>query len=267
MLAPKTRAAIRVGALLYLGLGLVLFAVPEWAASVFPWSVTPFVAMTIGGWSLGNGVGAWFAAARGPAARVTPVLVYLTVFAAAQLLVVVAFRNALKLDVILVVPYLLTLGVTLISSAFGLLELRSTPAIVLDEDEPISRPVRLLLGALTVFVGALAIGGFLAGPGGVSTTGKIFPEPLTLFTVRAFAAFYASLAVGIAALLVRPRTTSAFLLGIAGVALIIPITAAAVLNIGAFDFIERPLGILYLAAYVAVLFPAVGFMWRHRDLA
>ena len=63
MLAPKTRAAIRIGAVLYIVLGLVLFAAPEWSASVFPWSVTPLVAMTIGGWTLGNGIAAWFASA------------------------------------------------------------------------------------------------------------------------------------------------------------------------------------------------------------
>src|SRR5512143_3466831 len=50
VLAPKTRAAIRIGALLYIALGVVLFAAPEWSASVFPWSVSPLVAMTIGGW-------------------------------------------------------------------------------------------------------------------------------------------------------------------------------------------------------------------------
>lgn len=267
MLTPKTRAALRIGALLYLALGLVLFAAPEWAASVFPWSVSPFVAMTIGGWLLGNGAATWFASAPGPAARVMPVLTYLLMFAAAELLVVIAFRAVLKLDVVLAVPYLLTLGFTLIASAFGLLELRSTAAIVVDDDQPLSRTVRLLLAALVVFIGSLTVVGFVAGPGGMSTTGKVFPEPLTLFTVRAFAAFYAALAVGLIALLARPRAASAFTLGLGGVSLIIPILAAALVNIAAFDFAGRPLGILYLAAYLVVLFPAMAFLWRHRDLA
>lgn len=267
MLAPKTRAAIRIGALLYIALGVVLFAAPAWSASVFPWNVSPFVAMTIGGWSLGNGIGAWFASAPGPITRVMPVLAYLTGFAAAQLLVVIAFRGALRLDVILAVPYLLTLGFTLIAGAFGILELRKTEAVVITEDEPLPRNVRLALAALAVFVGALAFGGLLAGEGGVSTTGQIFPEPLTLFSVRAFAAFYLALAVADIALLLRPRTASAFMLGIAGVALIVPILIAAFANFGAFDFAARPLGILYLAAYLVVLFPAVAFLWRHRDLA
>lgn len=267
MLAPTTRATIRIGAVLYILLGLVMFAAPAWSASVFPWSVSSMVAMTIGGWTLGNGIGAWFASAPGPVTRVMPVLVYLTVFAAAQLLVIIAFRAALRLDAILAIPYLVTLVFTLIAGAFGILELRKTEAVVITEDPPLSREVRLLLAALTVFVGALAVGGFLAGQGGLSTTGQIFPEPLTLLTVRAFAAFYLALAVALAALLLRPGAASAFTLGIAGVALIVPILIAAFLNLGAFDLVARPLGTVYLAAYLVVLFPAVAFLWRHRDLA
>jgi hypothetical protein len=264
VLAPKTRAAIRIGALLYIGLGVVLFAAPEWSASVFPWTVSPLTAMTIGGWTLGNGIGAWLGSARGPAARALPLLGYLALFAAGQLLVVIAFRGALKLDVLLAVPYLLTLGFTLIAASFGILELRTTAAIVVDAEAPLSRLVRRLLGALTAFLLALAAGGFLAGTGGVSTTGKIFPEPLTLFTVRAFAAFYLALALATGSLLVRPRLDSAILVGLFGVSLIVPITFAALSRFSAFDFANRPLGLLYLGAYIAVFFPAVGFLWTHR---
>jgi hypothetical protein len=267
VLAPKTRAAIRIGSLLYLALGLVLFAAPEFAASAFPWNVSTFVAMTIGGWMLGNGAALWFASAPGPAPRVMPVLAYVAAFAALELLVVIAFRGALRLEGLLAIPYLLTLGVSLIASAFGMLELRTATAVVVEDDEPLAPLVRRLLLGLLVFVTALSVGGFLAGTGGLSTTGQIFPEPLTLFTVRAFAAFYLALAIGIGALLLRPGVASAVKLGIAGVALIIPILAAALLNFGAFDFAGRPLGILYLAAYTVVLVPAVAFLWRHRDMA
>lgn len=265
MLAPKTRAAIRIGSLLYLALGLVLFAGPGFAASTFPWSVSPFVAMTIGGWLLGNGVALWFASGPGPAPRVMPVLAYVAAFSAFELLVVIAFRGALKLDVLLAIPYLVTLGVSLVAAAFGMLELRRSGEVVVAADEPLAPRERGLLLGLLVFVTALSVGGFLAGPGGLSTTGQIFPEPLTLFTVRAFAAFYLALAVGIAALLLRPGVASALMLGIAGIALIVPILAAALLNIGAFDFAGRPLGILYLAAYAVVLVPTALFLVRHRQ--
>jgi hypothetical protein len=265
VLAPKTRAAIRIGSVLYLLLGLVLFAAPEFSASAFPWAIRPLTAMTIGGWLLGNGAALWFASAPGPAARVMPVLAYVAAFAALELLAVIAFRVALRLDGLLAIPYLLTLGVSLIASAFGMLELRTSTDVVVIEDDPLPSVDRRLLLGLLVFVTALAVGGFLAGNGGLSTTGKIFPEDLSLFTVRAFAAFYLALAIGIAALLLRPGVGSAVMLGIAGIALIIPILLAAALHFGAFDFAARPLGILYLAAYVVVLVPAVLFVARHRD--
>ena len=265
MLAPKTRAGIRIGSLLYLALGLVLFAAPEFAASTFPWSVSPFVAMTIGGWMLGNGIALWFASGPGPAPRVLPVLAYVAAFAALELLVAIMFRQALLLEGLLAIPYLITLGMSLIAAAFGMLELRKGTTVVVEEDESLAPRERLLLGALLVFVLALSVGGFLAGTGGLSTTGQIFPEPLTLFTVRAFAAFYLALVIGIGALLLRPGVASAFMLGIAGIALIVPILAAAVLHLGAFDFAGRPLGILYLAAYAVVLVPSVLFLVRHRE--
>ena len=132
------------------------------------------------------------------------------------------------------------------------------------DDAPLQSRVRMALIALLVFVVLLAVGGFLAGDGGLSTTGQIFPAPLTVFSVRAFGAFYLALAVGIGALLLRPSVASAVMLGIAGIALIIPIVVAALLNIGAFDFAGRPLGILYLAAYAVVLVPSVVFLFRNR---
>ena len=153
----------------------------------------------------------------------------------------------------------------LVAVAFGMLELRSSTEVVVSDDEPLPMLDRRLLLALLVFVTALSVGGFLAGAGGLSTTGQIFPEPLTLFTVRAFAAFYLALSIGIGALLLRPGVASGFMLGIAGIGLIVPILGAALLNLGAFDFAGRPLGILYLAAYAVVLVPSALFVLRHRE--
>jgi len=265
VLAPKTRAAIRIGSLLYLALGVVLFAAPEFAASEFPWSVSPLGLMTIGGWLLGNGIALWFASTPGPAPRVMPLLGYMAAFSALELLVLIDFRAGLAFSALLTIPYVLTLGVSLIASTFAILELGKGSAVVISEDAPLSRTIRGLIVGLLVFVLALAVAGFLAGPGGLSTTGQVFPERLTLFTVRGFAAFYLALAVGLMALLLRPGVASAVMLGTAGVALMVPILAAAVLNFGSFDLVGRPLGALYLAAYVIVLVPAIIFIIRHRD--
>src|SRR5512139_2278772 len=37
-------------------IGSALFFAPAWAAANFPWKISPFVAMTMGGWYLGSGV-------------------------------------------------------------------------------------------------------------------------------------------------------------------------------------------------------------------
>jgi hypothetical protein len=155
MLAPKTRAAIRIGSLLYLALGILLFAAPQFAASEFPWNVSPLGLMTIGGWLLGNGIALWFASAPGPAPRVVPVLAYVTAFAGLELLIVIAFRSVFDLTALLAVPYLLTLAVSLIAAAFAMLELRKGTEVVISEDAPLSGRIRWALVGLLVFAVAL----------------------------------------------------------------------------------------------------------------
>lgn len=262
ILSSLTRAMLRVAAAIYLGLGVVLFVAPAWSAGQFPWSVTPFVAMTIGGWSLGTGAAALVGSRPSPVGAVLPVLAYLWLFAAAELVVLLAFRDAVHLAVVLSVPYLASLLLTLGSAAVGINELRRPAPTILEEARRGWGPVRLSLFALTVFLVGLALGGGLAGLGGLSTTGQIFPEPLTLFSVRAFAAFYLALAFAVGIAVARPTVESHVNLAIAGVSLIVPITVAAFLNFSAFDFGARPLGLLYLGAYLVVFFPTVLFLWR-----
>jgi len=59
MLSPTSRWLTRALAALYAILGAILFLAPEWSAASFSWNISPFVAMTIGGWCLGNAVFAW----------------------------------------------------------------------------------------------------------------------------------------------------------------------------------------------------------------
>ncbi|HEY4691389.1 MAG TPA: hypothetical protein VIK33_18925 [Anaerolineae bacterium] len=77
MLSPTSRLLTRLMAVLYAVLGVILFFVPEWSAANFAWKVSPFVAMTMGGWCLGNAYFAWESArvraGRFPFARCLPV--------------------------------------------------------------------------------------------------------------------------------------------------------------------------------------------------
>ena len=77
MLSPASRWLTRILSALYAALGLILFLAPDWSAANFSWKVSPFVAMTMGGWCLGNAYFAWESArvraGRFPFARCLPV--------------------------------------------------------------------------------------------------------------------------------------------------------------------------------------------------
>src|SRR5947209_8715240 len=58
-LSTLSRRLTYVVAALFTLLGLVMFFAPGWASPNFLWKVSPFVAMTMGGWYLGCGLGAF----------------------------------------------------------------------------------------------------------------------------------------------------------------------------------------------------------------
>ena len=123
MLSRRTRLITRGTAVAFLVLGLALLVAPAWAAERFPWGVTPFVAMTIGGWCLGTATAAWIGSRAVPVTSVLPVLAYLWAFGAAELLVAVAFRSKLQRDVLLAPLYIGALAAALLSAVAGLIDL------------------------------------------------------------------------------------------------------------------------------------------------
>ena len=265
-LSPLTRQLTRVSAIAFAVVGLIFFVAPGFSAENFPWNVSPFVAMTIGAWCLGSAAIAWEAARIWRFGLVYALLVFLWLFAIAELLVVVAFLGALRTTALLTIPYLLTLGLAVASALSGVVDLvRRRPPLRVD-GHPKPTWVQALILTFGLLVGILAVGGLFAGQGGLSTTGGIFPEPLTLFTVRAFAAFFLALDLAALALLLSPWREPAVELARVGIALIVPILVAAAVNIGAFDFAARPGGLLYIGAYVLTLVLAVWSVARFDRL-
>ena len=103
-----------------------------------------------------------------------------------------------------------------------------------------------------VFVGFLGIYGCTAQIGAPGTNGGIFPEVMSLFTLRSFGVFYLSLVLAVIPLL-WDRDLKTFLShGFLSYGLIIFITAAAIVYFRLFDFIAKPGGILYFGAYIGV---------------
>jgi hypothetical protein len=86
--------------------------------------VSPFVAMTIGSYLLGS---AWMAGIiqhTWTFARVYTLLLYLWLFGVLETVVVIIHRDKLATGAALTVPYLITLGLTVVAALAGLADWR-----------------------------------------------------------------------------------------------------------------------------------------------
>lgn len=262
-----TRALVVAAAALFAVLGVVLLAAPDWAATRFAWVVPPFVAATMGGWSIGNAVIAGLTARMWRWPTVRSALLYLWLFAAGQLAVLVAFADDVVLGGPLAWLYLGALTVTALSALTGVVDLvRNRPSSTVP-GRPVPGTLRTFLVAVIAFDVLLA--GYLAvaAPGGSAAAGRVFPVELGLFSVRAFAAFFGALALA-AIPLIASRTVEPVLhFSRCALALIVPIMAAAALYGGVFDLTGRPGQWLYLGAYAAVGIAIVVALVGHRRSA
>jgi hypothetical protein len=252
MLSNVSRLLTYLNALLYAILGTLLFTLPEQLAPVFAWKVTAFMTMTIGGWCLGNAWLAWFAARRWKWSLVYPSLYFLWMFGVGELLVVYLFRDKLKLEHSIAWLYLITLIISVLSAGVGVHELTSNhPAR--ESTGPRTNSLQYAgLIFFIVFVGFLGIYGCTAPIGAPGTNGGIFPEIMSLFTLRSFGVFYLSLVLAVIPLLWNRNLNTFLSHGFLSYGLIIFITAAAIVYFRLFDFTAKPGGILYFGAYIGV---------------
>jgi hypothetical protein len=265
MLSATSRTLTRISAICYLALGALLFLAPNWASENFPWNVSPFVVMTIGGWCLGNAVFAWLSARLWDWKLIYPSLLYLWLFGLFEAAVLLAFRDRVSVGSIVALSYMVTIGANVLAAVSGLVDvLRLRPSTAVD-GRPIPGYVRGLIIFFTFNLSILALGGLLAEPGGLSTEGGIFPEPLTLFTVRAFAAFFGAICLSALPLIWTRTLTPMLAYGQAGILLTIPIMIAAFVNLDKFDFAARPGGILYLGSYLFTLLATTWGVWYYSS--
>lgn len=267
MLPRTSRVLTFVVAALYGLLGIVLFFAPGWSAANFSWKISPFVAMTMGGWCLGNAYTAWEAARIGRWSLVYNNLLYLWTFGVLETAVLFVFRDRLILNVPLAWPYILALALTVVAAVAGIIAWVRLRPVVGTEGQPVPGWIRGLAVLFVLFVGFLALYGAFSGQDGYGTDGSIFPEPLTLFTLRAFAAFYASLAIAVIPMIWARGSAPLIVLGRAGMSFIVTITIAALVNLDKFDFAGRPGGLIYLGAYVFAFFVVGGFLLLARRQA
>ena len=251
MLERTWRTLLLVAAALFLVIGIPFFLAPDWAASEFPWRVGPFLAQTIGGWSLGTAAIAAHAAYFARPRRIYPLLIYSGLFGMGQLVVVVAFADKLQTGHLLTYPYLGgLLALVGASLAVGYSWLKTPPGT----DNTGQRPLwwaRVLVIVVGGFVALLALGAFIAGPDGTTARGEVFPEAMGLFSIRAFCAFLFALTMAILSALLSRDLAPYRALTFAGLYLVLPITLAALLNLSRFSF-SLPGTMLYLLAYVII---------------
>ena len=264
MLSATSRTLTRLSAICYLLLGTVLFLAPQWSFGQFPWNVSAFVVMTIGGWCLGNAVFAWQSARIWDWRRVYPSLIYLWLFGLFEAAVLIAFRDRVSVGSLVAFGYLVTIGVNVLAAVVGIVDWARRRQTMQVEGIPVPGYVRGLIIFFNINLSILALGGLLAQTGGLSTEGGIFPEPLTLFSIRAFAAFFAAIWLSAMPLIWARNLTPMFAYGLAGIILILPILIAALVNFDKFDFSNRPGGILYVGAYLFTLIVTAWGLWYDR---
>lgn len=262
MLSNLSRRLTYLNALLYATLGTLLFIQPEQLAPIFAWKVTPFMTMTIGGWCLGNAWLAFLAARRWRWELVYSSLLYLWIFGLFEILIVIAFNDKLQLGQPIAWLYLFTLLINIVSAIVGLIEwLRVRPTL------PTSSTPRsgLLRGFAILFVIAVAfLGGYglLARIGDPGTSGQVFPEVMSLFTLRSFGAFYLALAIGVVPLIWARDRRSVLSHGFLAFGFLIFVTLAALVYVRLFNFSAHPFQLLYLGAYFSVAAVTIVFLLK-----
>jgi hypothetical protein len=242
-------------AVLYAVLGALLFILPEQLAPVFAWKISAFVTMTIGGWCLGNAWLAWHAARRWEWGLVYTSLIYLWLFGFTEMGVLIAFRDKLVLQHPIAWLYFVTLIVNVIAAIVGIVDWLRTRPIQEQKGKQVlwwQRAAVLVFVLLVGFLGAYDSTNQLGDPG---TNADIFPELMSLFTLRSFGLFYLSLALAAVPLLWERNLNTLLSHGFAAYGLIVFITAAAFVYLPLFDFAANAGGLLYFGAYLAVGVP------------
>jgi hypothetical protein len=255
VLSKASRMLTYFTSILYTILGILLFFLSEQLAPVFAWKVTPFMGATMGGWCIGNAWSAFFTARRWDWKLVYPSLIYLWVFGVSELAVLLAFREKIVLQHPIAWLYLLTISLNAFAALLGVYEwFRHRPAY--ETFGPPAKPFHyLLISAFVLIVAALALYGLYAQVGDVGTNGGVFPEVMSLFTLRAFAVFYLSLCISAAVLLREYNLSTMLHYGFSSYLLVLAITAAIFMYFNLFDFSTHPGQLIYVGAYFLIGIP------------
>ncbi len=263
MISSALRVWLYALAVGYGAMGAILFAAPNWAANNFAWRISPFVAMTIGGWCIGTAFACLVVARRGNwSAMIGPIL-YLALFGLFESAVLVAYRDRLLIANPLAWLYCAVLaGTCLFAIAAAFEALRRRPVIVAVGPPLGATAIGSVMGFIAL-VGFFGIYGLTAVQGMRGLNAGIFPEQISPFSLRAFGAFYFALALAVIPLLWARGIGNLVSHGFAMYALLVFITAAAAVFIDRFDFVGRPTQMIYIGIYLVVAFAVGMYLVRY----
>lgn len=254
MLSGSALRLTYVAGIAFAALGAVLFVAPAWSAERFAWPVSPFLAMTIGGWCLGTAAFAFQTARARRWAEMRATAAYLYLFSFFEGLVVVMHAGDLDFGQALAVPYVAAIALGVVAAVAGLASLVRERR----DERPARAPTWLLalVIAFSLVVAALA----LPLLDGYDNPASIWPGELGLVSARSFAAFFGALSLSAAVLALGRALRPMAVFAQAGIALNVPILAAAIVYLDQFDFGDHPGQYLYVGLYVVVPLAALGII-------
>lgn len=267
MISLTLRRFLTVIACAYALLGTILYLAPGWASGHFAWRVSPFVAMTIGGWCLGTAMAAFIVVRRRNWPAMLCPIIYLALLGVFETGVLYAFRANVLLNSALAWLYAATIVATAIFAVAAALEGSRVKNLFQPLGARLGFWSILLAVVFILLVGFLGLYGIFAVRGMRGLNAGIFPEVLTPFSLRAFGSFYLALALAVVPLLVTRGMGNLLNHGFAMYALIVFITAAAFVHIGQFDFANRPTQLTYIGIYLTVGLVVGIYLLRHGSEA
>jgi hypothetical protein len=249
MLSRASHGLTVVVAAAYALLGLPLFVVPSWSARHFAWHVSPFLAMTMGGWYIGTASYAALAARHPRWSSCYALLLYVWAFGIGQGILLAIHSDVIRTSAALTWPYVAVFAIAGASAVVGFVDfVRVGPAADGDGDDRVGALPRALSATFVAVVVLLA----LPLVDGYQHPRSIWPAPLTLISAQGFSVFFLSLAVSAAPLVLIGRREPMRLYGNAGLVLSGAILLASLVFIARFDFGRHPGGLLYVGLYAAV---------------
>ena len=131
-------AVLAVQAIVLLGFGVALFAVPTHAAPLWPWKLTPLVAQATGAWLISLGVAAAHALLERDARRLRPAAVGYVLLALLQSIALARYPNHFAWDSAAGIIYLIFLATMLLTGVVWLA--RGLSRTESAGDDPADRP-------------------------------------------------------------------------------------------------------------------------------